>query len=76
MDIRCLLMLKKTAVGVDNEVLLKYIKDTLNGVVPEKYKEVEGRITITNGRDSMLTNDELMLKYSYIFIFGFLLMLF
>ena len=66
----------KTAVGVDNEVLLKYIKDTLNGVVPEKYKEVEGRITITNGRDSMLTNDELMLKYSYIFIFGFLLMLF
>ena len=66
----------KTAVGVDNEILLKYIQDTLNGVIPEKYKEVEGRITITNGRESMLTSEGFMMKSSYICIIGFLLLLF
>jgi 2',3'-cyclic-nucleotide 2'-phosphodiesterase (5'-nucleotidase family) len=66
----------KTAVGVDNEILLKYIQDTLSGVVPEKYKETEGRITITNGRESMLTSEGFMMKSSYISIIGFLLLLF
>ena len=28
----------KTAIGTDNEILMKYISETLNGVVPEKYK--------------------------------------
>ena len=40
----------KTSAGVDNEVLLKYIKDDLNGVVPEQYMGSEGRIVKTNGK--------------------------
>jgi 2',3'-cyclic-nucleotide 2'-phosphodiesterase (5'-nucleotidase family) len=39
-----------TSVGVDNEVLLKYIKDNLGGKIPDKYKEVEGRIIKTMGK--------------------------
>ena len=40
----------KTSVGVDNEVLLKYIETDLNGVIPEKYKATEGRIVKTDGK--------------------------
>ena len=40
----------KTSIGVDNEVLLKYIETDLNGVIPDKYKESEGRIVKTNGK--------------------------
>ena len=40
----------KTAVGVDNEVLLKYIQDNLNGSIPYKYKASEGRMIITDGK--------------------------
>ena len=40
----------KTSIGVDNEVLLKYIVTDLNGVIPDKYKESEGRIVKTNGK--------------------------
>ena len=39
-----------TSIGVDNEVLLKYIENNLGGVIPEKYKEVEGRIVKTEGK--------------------------
>ena len=40
----------KTSAGLDNEVLLKYIKDDLNGVVPEQYMGAEGRMVKTNGK--------------------------
>ena len=40
----------KTSIGVDNEILLKYIEENLNGVIPSKYKKVEGRIVKTNGK--------------------------
>ena len=40
----------RTSAGVDNQVLLKYIENDLNGVIPEKYSEVEGRIVKTNGK--------------------------
>ena len=48
----------KTAFGVDNEVLMKYIKDDLNGTVPYKYQKAEGRIIKTNGKE----------KYKIVFI--------
>ena len=28
----------------DNEVVMKYIEEDLNGVIPEKYSEPQGRI--------------------------------
>ena len=40
----------KTSIGVDNEVLLKYIKETLGGVIPDQYKMTEGRIMKTQGK--------------------------
>ena len=40
----------KTSIGVDNEILLRYINETLNGTIPEKYKAVEGRIVKTDGK--------------------------
>jgi len=40
----------KLSLGVDNEVLLKYINVTLNKVIPEKYKRTEGRIIKTNSK--------------------------
>jgi len=40
----------KTAVGVDNEALLKYIQDNLNGTIPYKYRASEGRMIITDGK--------------------------
>ena len=40
----------RTSAGVDNQVLLQYIENDLNGVIPEKYSEVEGRIVKTNGK--------------------------
>ena len=40
----------KTSVGVDNEVLLKYIQTNLSGIVPEKYKLKEGRLIQTEGK--------------------------
>ena len=66
----------KTAIGTDNEILMKYISETLNGVVPEKYKEVEGRIIIGNSRDSSVTDDGSVIKYSYISIIYLLFLLF
>ena len=40
----------KLSIGVDNEVLLKYIKDTLGGIVPEKYRTTEKRIIKVEGK--------------------------
>ena len=40
----------KLSIGVDNEVLLRYINETLKGEVPEKYKKTEGRITKTSSK--------------------------
>ena len=42
----------KTAVGVDNEALLRYIHDNLNGTIPYKYKTSEGRMIVTDGKTS------------------------
>ena len=33
---------------ISRDALRDYLKDTLKGVVPERYKNVEGRITIVN----------------------------
>ncbi|MBP5445664.1 MAG: 5'-nucleotidase C-terminal domain-containing protein, partial [Acholeplasmatales bacterium] len=49
----------KLSIGVDNEVLLRYINETLNGVVPEKYKQVEGRIIKTKAKSK--SNDIVIL---------------
>ena len=40
----------KTAFGVDNEVLLNYIMDDLQGEIPSKYSKTENRIVKTNGK--------------------------
>ena len=40
----------KTSAGVDNEVVLNYIENDLKGVIPDKYRQTEGRIVKTNGR--------------------------
>ena len=42
--------IKKTSFGIDNEIVLKYITDILNGVIPDKYKDAEGRIIKTQGK--------------------------
>ena len=38
--------------GVDNEALIDYIKKDLKGIIPDKYKNPEGRIIIVNGTDA------------------------
>ena len=40
----------KTAIAVDNEALLKYIQDNLNGTIPHKYRASEGRMIKTDGK--------------------------
>ena len=40
----------KTAFGADNEILLKYINESLNGTIPIKYKEAGNRIVKTDGK--------------------------
>ena len=40
----------KTAIAVDNEALLLYIRDNLNGTIPNKYKTSEGRMIKTEGK--------------------------
>ena len=40
----------KTSLGVDNEVLLHYIRNNSNGTIPIKYKASEGRLLKTNGK--------------------------
>ena len=36
----------------DTDSLIYYIKNQLNGIIPEKYKEVEGRVNIKNSQNS------------------------
>ena len=40
----------KTAIALDNEAVIKYIRDNLNGTISNKYKTSEGRMIITNGK--------------------------
>ena len=40
----------ETSLGIDNEVLLNYIKNKLNGTIPSTYKTSEGRLIKTNGK--------------------------
>ena len=49
---------KKTSIGVDNEIIIKYIETNLNGIIPIKYKKPEGRIIKTLGRKIIPYIDE------------------
>jgi hypothetical protein len=40
----------KNAIALDNEAVIKYIRDNLNGTISNKYKTSEGRMIITNGK--------------------------
>ena len=48
----------KQGFGVDNEIVRDYIEKNLNGTVPEKYKEPEGRFINTNGKESSDTRSD------------------
>lgn len=48
----------KEGFGVDNEIVMDYIEKDLNGTVPEKYKEPEGRFINTNGKESSDTRSD------------------
>ena len=68
--------LVRTAVAVDNEVLLKYINETLNGAVPIKYNATEGRIVKTNGKTIVLSEEDAGGFFmNYVNIFSLLLIL-
>ena len=53
MDILCLLLvnLLENSLGVDNEILMRYISENLGGIIPEQYKQIENRILKTDGKD-------------------------
>jgi len=40
------------SIYTDTDSLIYYIKNQLNGTIPEKYKEVEGRVNIKNSQNS------------------------
>ena len=40
----------ETAIGSDNEILMKYISENLKGVIPSKYQSNENRIRKTEGK--------------------------
>ena len=40
----------KTAFGTDNEVLMKYISENLEGTIPTQYQTTENRIVKTKGK--------------------------
>ena len=40
----------RTSIGIENEVLLEYIKNNLKGNIPIKYKATEGRLIKTKGK--------------------------
>ena len=42
----------------DTDSLIYYIKNNLNGTIPEKYKEVEGRVTVKNSSSSSNSNSQ------------------
>ena len=47
----------KTSIGVDNEILLNYIKDVLKGTIPIEYKEPQNRIYISDQGRNMTNPD-------------------
>ena len=46
----------KSSIGVDNEILLKYIQEYLSGEVPVEYNTTQNRIYISEGKD--MTNPD------------------
>ena len=40
----------ENSLGVDNEILMRYIKENLGGIIPEQYKQTENRILKTDGK--------------------------
>ncbi|MBO6244535.1 MAG: 5'-nucleotidase C-terminal domain-containing protein, partial [Clostridia bacterium] len=66
----------KMSIGSDNEILLNYITENLNGVVPSKYNQSEGRIVLTYGKysnnDTNSSDTENILKEDkYVSLLGF-----
>ena len=51
----------KTAFGIDNDVLIRYISENLGGVIPEQYNQTENRIKKTEGK---IYDDE-AIRYYY-----------
>ena len=47
---------EKTSIGIDNEILLKYIQEYLGGEVPAKYNTTQNRIYISDVKD--MTNPD------------------
>jgi 2',3'-cyclic-nucleotide 2'-phosphodiesterase (5'-nucleotidase family) len=43
---------------LDNESLIKYIKENLNGKIPDSYKNTQGRIRKTNNKDNDKDDDK------------------
>ena len=83
MAIQCLLLIqkKKPQIGIDNEILLKYIQEYLGGEVPAKYNTTQNRIYISDVKD--MTNpdvtpfansgDEFIMNDNLVFILVLLL---
>ena len=40
----------ENSLGVDNEILMRYISENLGGTIPEQYKQTENRIIKTDGK--------------------------
>ena len=51
----------KASIGVDNDIVVKYINETLNDVVSEKYKQFQGRIIKTKIGD---LKDDIVIIYT------------
>ena len=72
---------EKTSIGIDNEILLKYIQEYLGGEVPAKYNTTQNRIYISDVKD--MTNpdvtpfansgDEFIMNDNLVFILVLLL---
>ena len=59
--------IKKEGFGVDNEILMDFIEYDLKGVIPERYKNPEGRYIMTNGKQY----DPEDTKLDFVYLFGF-----
>ena len=42
----------ENSLGVDNEILMRYISENLNGTIPYRYQQTENRIIKTDGKGS------------------------
>ena len=49
---------KKSSIGVDNEIIIKYVENHLDGIIPVKYQKPEGRIVKTLERKIIPYIDE------------------